>query len=510
MKQPKISTKRICVILTAVFIISLVPLLLLSFYNHPAIDDYYYGIKTYHAASDGNPETGVLSAAIDQVKETYENWQGTYSAVFLFSLHPAIFGENLYFLSTFILLAVLIGSTFLFSYTFLYKYLQVSKKAFLIITLSVLMLSIQLVPSPLQSYFWWNGSIYYTFFYSLSLVMFSMLLIYFRSQKKVAKVFALIAAILLAAVLGGANYVTALVSCIILFFIIALLAAKKNPRAFAVGAVFVVLLSGLVVSMIAPGNAVRAANYVHTTVKDAIIYSFGYSLRYIAEWTRLPLIVVIALLTPLIARAAENNKKFSFQYPLPFVFFSFCIFTAQFTPPVYGMGSIGGSGLLSSPNDGALRILNIIYYSYFWLIIANVYYISGYFSHKYGVSSEKALNHLKNRKIFILACVLLVCVSFTPVLDESRDATKRGGSCAFTNAVYSLRSGEAKQFDKENNERHEILTDDSIKDVEFYPFSVNPKLLFYGDLTQDREFMWSNKPMREYFDKNYVITRWTY
>ena len=174
------------------------------------------------------------------------------------------------------------------------------------------------------------------------------------------------------------------------------------------------------------------------------------------------------------------------------------------------MGSIGGSGLLSSPNDGALRILNIIYYLYFWLIIANVYYISGYFSHKYGVSSEKTLNHLKNRKIFILACVLLVCVSLTPVLDESRDATKRGGSCAFTNAVYSLRSGEAKQFDKENNERYEILTDDSIKDVEFYPFSVNPKLLFYGDLTQDREFMWSNKPMREYFDKNYVITRWTY
>ena len=95
-------------------------------------------------------------------------------------------------------------------------------------------------------------------------------------------------------------------------------------------------------------------------------------------------------------------------------------------------------------------------------------------------------------------------VAFNPTNAEDWD----GGDCAFTSALYSLITSEAQTYDRENDERYLILTNDSIKDVEFEPFTVFPKLLFYGDLTQDRDYMWSNKPMREYFDKNYVVVIW--
>ena len=63
------------VILTAVYVLSILPMLGLSFYAHPAHDDYEYSEYVYHALSGG--EESVLSAAFRKVKEFYLNWQGT-------------------------------------------------------------------------------------------------------------------------------------------------------------------------------------------------------------------------------------------------------------------------------------------------------------------------------------------------------------------------------------------------------------------------------------------------
>lgn len=495
-----ISSKRVCWILAAIFVISLIPLFILSFYNHPAIDDYYYGIKTHRAVSEAESETGLLSAAVDQVVQTYGEWQGTYSAVFLFSLQPGIFGEQWYVLSTFILLSVFIFANLFFAHVFLRKILGTSKYAGIGIALSVLLVSVQLVPSPLQSYFWWNGSIYYTFFYSLSLILFALIGIYLKSESRVSRIGCVCGGLLLAAILGGANFVTALVSCILLVALIGYLAIRKNPKAFAVAAILAVFLIGFAISIAAPGNAVRQECYPHTpNAISAILQSFYYSVCYLFEWTTVPLIVVLLILSPFISRAAAQSS-WSFRYPGLFVLASFCVFTAQFTPPLYGMNSIG--------SDGA-RLLNIIYYSYFWFLIADVFYVSGYLVKKYGYNPNRVIRGMEKRKAFAMLCVVLLFVAVMPMLDNVLETRQwKGDGCAASSAVYSLVSGEAEQYDKENDDRYRILTDETVRIAEFKPFSVHPKLLFYGDLTQDPDWMWSNRPMREYFNKESVTVRW--
>ena len=164
-----INSKKLSTILIIMFVLSLIPILIMSFYSVPQQDDYYYGIKTYHAFNESSSFLSVIKAAGDQVVKSYNDWQGTWSAIFLFALHPGIWGEEYYFLSTFILIFTMIGATFMFTETVLGRILKMPRQRRIIFTIIILFGQIQFVPAPVQSFYWWNGSVYYTFFYSLSL-----------------------------------------------------------------------------------------------------------------------------------------------------------------------------------------------------------------------------------------------------------------------------------------------------------------------------------------------------
>lgn len=491
-----VSSKKICAAVISLAIIALIPLLVISFYSHPQVDDYYYGIKTYHAVQNGD---SVLKAAAAQVKETYTDWQGTYSAVFLFSLHPAIWGENFYFISTFILLSAFIGSTFLFCDVVLKKYFNASNVIYLTVSTALATVSIQLAPSPVQSYFWWNGSVYYTFFYSLALLFFSSLLIYFKTKSKPTKTICTISCVILGVILGGGNFITALSSLFILFLVIAYLIYKKDKRVFFVGIVFIVFLTGFMISVMAPGNAVRQSSYTdHPGIIGSIIQSFFFSISEIYEFTTIPVVLFALMLFPLLSKVAKASKL-SFKHPLLFLAVTFVTFTTQFTPTVYAWGGLGDK-----------RIINIIFYFYLLLILANLFYLGGFVTQKYGYKPQKSIEFIKKTRNFVAVIALsLVVIIFAAFNNKKHPDWYDGTGLASASAIHSLYTGEAQQYDKENNERIKILTDKSIHNVTFEPLSVTPYCLHYGDLTQDPDFMWSNKPMREYFDKNYVVVNWT-
>lgn len=52
-------------------------------------------------------------------------------------------------------------------------------------------------------------------------------------------------------------------------------------------------------------------------------------------------------------------------------------------------------------------------------------------------------------------------------------------------------------------ERLEILLDDTISDAELKEFTVKPYLLFYEDIEPDAK-IWKNLRMRDYYRKNTV------
>lgn len=94
--------------------ISILPLLVIAFYNHSTSDDFSYGWMTRIAWVDTHSLWEVIKAVMLNVKETYFTWQGSYSAIALFTLQPGIWGENVYFLSTFIILGLFVFFIFLF------------------------------------------------------------------------------------------------------------------------------------------------------------------------------------------------------------------------------------------------------------------------------------------------------------------------------------------------------------------------------------------------------------
>ena len=84
------------------FGISLLPLLVLSFFNHPTMDDFNYGVLT-HQAVVNHKGLGcifpVLQAAVQRAVNTWHNWQGTFTFSILAALRPSIFTEKLTFFS---------------------------------------------------------------------------------------------------------------------------------------------------------------------------------------------------------------------------------------------------------------------------------------------------------------------------------------------------------------------------------------------------------------------------
>ena len=92
---------------------TVVPILYCSLYAHPMLDDYWYGAKTHAAWQAGHSITEVLGAASATVKDFYLNWSGSFTDVFINSLHGGIFGEQYYWICPVIVLILFLAGTYL-------------------------------------------------------------------------------------------------------------------------------------------------------------------------------------------------------------------------------------------------------------------------------------------------------------------------------------------------------------------------------------------------------------
>ena len=108
--KEKIKDNYYIVIATGILLIFVAQLLYTGMFSHPAVDDYNYSIYTFNALKTG----GILKllAGIGKtVSEFYMTWQGTYSAIVIMALEPAIWGQQFYFVGSFILIFSLLFST---------------------------------------------------------------------------------------------------------------------------------------------------------------------------------------------------------------------------------------------------------------------------------------------------------------------------------------------------------------------------------------------------------------
>lgn len=493
------TAKIFCIGITIFFLLGLIPLVLVAFYDRPQVDDFYYGVKTYHAFAQTGSWWETIRAAVEQCLETYQNWQGSFVAVFLFALQPGIFGEQWYPITFFLLMGCLLASTLFFSRILLRKKLQLSRTAWWIASMILLFLSIQFLPSPVQGYYWWNGGIYYTFFYSLSLFLFGLLLNFEDRSTLPGKLIQAVGIGVLGFLLGGGNYVTALLSFVLLFLGTLWKFMQKKVSGWIWLWAFLWVGLSFGISILSPGNEVRALSYSDTPgIGESILQSLYFGASELFHFSTLP---VFVCLLPLLLMGAKAGKQSSFSYPKPLLFtgFSFLVYCAQFAPTVYAMGSMGEK-----------RIQNLYFFTFLWWWACNLLYWGGWLS-KQGVALDKVEQFFRNKKNLIclgLVFTVVFCLPATEPQVNFRDYECPG--FAAVDASYSLFRHQPQTYGAEYDQRVKWLKDPSMKKVEFQPFTVTPDLLFYGDLTRDPHYMWSNQPVAEYYQKDSVVVLWPY
>ena len=384
----KITKKNIFYIILICFILSVIPLYVIGMYAHPSVDDYYYGTETVQVWNETHSFASVVKCSFDEMINTYNIWQGNFSAIFLMRLQPGIFGEQYYFIAPLILLSAYMGFSIFFFYTALKKIFKADSYLAATVGICLTFVSMQLCATPSDSFYWFNGAIYYTFFYSLMLFLFA-LLIRMRTAKAASTIILTAISSVSAFLIGGSNYAAALFMCIILalsagaavYFVI--LRKNKVIRPYHMAAYIIVAaaaMAGLFISMAAPGNALRQQSVGGSTgIVKTFVYTFAFGGYSIAKVLNAPCLIFFICMIPVFYRIARRSG-FTYRYPLLVAVFTFGLYCSMGTPVFYAQG-------LRMP----YRMMNIIFFAAYVLITFNLIYFLGWIGNKFESKTYKQL-----------------------------------------------------------------------------------------------------------------------
>lgn len=470
-------------ILFLLFIL-LIPMLYIAKYNVPSADDFSFSCETHAAIMNDESINGIIAGALSKVQDVYFSWQGTFTAVFMMALQPSIWGFRYYSITTWIMLISLLGGIFLLCYRFFSGIFKIEKSVSGIIASVISIACIQFVPFANQSFYWYNGSVYYTFTFGLMLTLYAVNIGYILY----GGVWRIILMSVLSVIIGGSNYVTALLSFIISLCIVLTLIFRKDKKWIILLIPFFIFLLSFTISILAPGNTVRQEDRPdHPGAIQAILLSFQYSSINLFSWADLRFLACMLFLLPFLYHAASSCQFFSFPAPFLISIFSYCLYSSAFTPHLYALAS-----------DGPDRLKNIIYFFLLIITVLNLFWWCGWISRRFEKHNKSCSFPAYFFPYFIFstgAILSIVCAIF--ISHESLTSVL---------ALNELRSGEARSYYEEALKRQKLLEDPSIQDCVFEPFKDMPYLLFFTDMSDDpTDFQ--NEDTCTYYEKNSIIVR---
>ncbi len=481
MKTTSLSYMKILIIYIIILCVFLLPMLIAGMYAVPCADDYSYGYEAHKVFVETGSVAKALLRGLKHVGEVYTIWQGTYSAVFLFSIQPAVFGEQLYSVTAVIMLSALTAGCIALCASLFSGVFGLDKRLSGCIGCACVIACTQLLPSPVQGFYWYNGAIFYTFFYGLSLIAFALGIKCVTEEGKASRIWLC----LLCAILGGGNYVTALNCAIVAVSAIALPAILRDKRWKNLIIPTIVLLIGFGISIAAPGNFIRQSTVENSPgVFEAIIMSFAQCAEYSLRWFSPAFFAILVLIAPLLWHGAKKST-FAFRFPLLVTLYSYCALSAMFCPPIYALGNVG-----------EFRLLNIIFFAFALLVIINIFYWLGWVAKKIGKTSDN--------KNSVMLLPLAACAALSIAIVGA--AIISGGSLTSASAVGILRNGEAKAFHDCAVGRLRILRDPDVHDAELEDYPSRPYLLYYDDITADPSD-WKNIDMASFYGKDSVVLK---
>ena len=480
-----IPVKILAALAMLALVMLLIPMLNAARFDVPALDDYSFGLQTHRTWMETGNLWSVLNAALDHVKFIYQNWQGTFTAVFLFAMNPMIFGEQYYQIGPWVILLTLMAGIFSLTFAVWGGLFSASRSECLLIAAVWSVLCTQFLPRASQGIYWFNGAVYYTFFFGMASVVFAMLLARLSGKKTKGRL--VLICILLFLVSGG-NLVTGLTSAVLLASLEIYLLVTKQKEWKQLLLPLCCYFTGFLINVCAPGNAVRQAYYIGPGIFRAVIISFEQAVHFGKQWFSLPVISLICLLIPVLIRIADNSE-WQFRMPWLVTLYSICLTGVMFYPPVYAM--------TEHNLDHLGRILNIIFFGMLFLAIFNLFYWAGWLIRR-RILSESLIS-VGNNSCYNVICLLAVMVVFSFGMTRIKwyDTTS-------ISAFRSYRSGEMGTYGHIYKKRLEILHDPEVKDAVLKRFPYRPYVLFYHELS---EYPSGNSSVAAWYGKNSVIAK---
>lgn len=484
---------RCAKILGIIFLLSIIPLYLIASFDYLSADDFAYLSQTLPIWEQTGSVAAVLQAALQQTAQRYFEWQGNFSFIFLTFLQPASFGEQYYGLTAVLTLTTLVLCGLYFFHVLLHSYMKASRTISWIISLLLMFLLVQYMYEPVEGLYWHPGAISYTFFYALGLWMNGLLLQMVRHTSLRRRLLCFVLAFALAPIVGGSNYSTALVSAMLIALLVIYLFLKKQRQNAALClTVFLLLTAALMVSILAPGNGLRQGTVGEASVIKGGIVSVIYAVYSMANATTVPVLLVWLFIAPLLYRLAKQSQM-DFSHPVWAMVLLFGLYAALGMPCFYALG-------FAIPE----RNINLIYFSYYPVVLCAMFYLMGWLSHRVADKLPKwqigTLYEKRFGTVFAAFCLLFaLSVGGQIAVGKGED----GGLTfermpAGLSAAYSLMTGEAQEYHAQMLERAAICRSAPGEDVVLSARTAEPWVLAYEDITEDPAD-WKNAGMAAYY-----------
>lgn len=456
----RISRRTLAIAMAALFFLSLVPLIAIAVYNYPADDDFQFVLPLSTAWVQTGSLWEVVKASVQRTWETYQTWQGDFVSTALFGVTPMVFGIQWYFLDNWMMLLLLCLSVGYLVKTAVCRCLQADKWTFWIVYVAAMVLALQFMPSISYSIYWHNGGQYTTAACMLMLAL--GVLLRCSIQPNAWRV---ICAGLLGFCLGGSFFGPAL-GALVLIALWCLTAFVKKDQSRAASAVMLAFaLCSFVISVIAPGNALRQERTgdsisAAATVITAVLDSFDLT----GQWLTPQLLAMLMLIVPVLWKPLKESR-YAFRAPLWVFVMLYGLFSASLAPGIYT-----GYGWNTA------RYENAIYFYFLVMALGSAVYAEGAFirwlerheqDKAYARSLLDAAGEMGKRFTAVYLAAVIALTAFGGFAQTIMNTSS-------VSALQSLVTGEARQFREEMAVRQEYIrvTDSDVVDVK--PLTVQP------------------------------------
>lgn len=477
-------------ILLAICLISLIPLLILAKYNRQVADDYDFARFTHEAVLvEESNILAILGAASKTVIHFFFNWQGLYSATFLNSLQPGIWGEKYYSLTTVLLLILFTTATYFFM-RIIRRIFCETKDNTLFWTALLMTALMQGLPSVREGLYWYCGAMAYMPFFFWALLNFALTIGYVTQEGIKSRKY-IIGSCILAFWVAGGNYVASFMNILLLLFYFVICIPKKK---YAVVLPLAVGIIGFAITLLAPGTANRQAAVDTQEVITTMLASIVEYCRLLKQWINLQWVAFMFIMTPFAMEVlqVEKRKKNRKYYPVLFIGSATVILLGMLCAPYYAMGNFGGG-----------RLINVVWMAFMVFSVAGYTYVlcwaQWYMEQKSIRYKKLPIAKLQQMSIFV---VLILCLF-------GNDGTMRkAGSVEALKEIYL--TYEAVDYAQEMDQRIEQIReaqDRGDESIEVSELSRTSRLLSDGsDITDDISY-WKNKSMSKYYGINITLKK---